>query len=327
MSEPKTPPASRHPGAPRLLLLNAVFPGLGHLVAGRVRWALALAASPVRAQRPDTGEGKVRHRPQLLAGAAWLAARLDSAGVVVIQVGASDASYRAGHIPGARFLPVEAVAAEVGGLSHEFPPAAGLAATFGALGVGDRTRVVLYGDDPGLLAARAWVALDLLGHGDRAAVLDGGLARWRAEGRPLQTAAPRVVARRLTIRGHPDRVVTAAWVRAHRGDPAVLLVDARAGQAFAGPGGHLPGAKNLYWVGALVSPADPVLRPMHVLHETLWKPTGADQPAVRTIVVYCNSGMQASADYFVARYVGYPDVRLYDGSMEEWTRLGYPVER
>ena len=115
-------------------------------------------------------------------------------------------------------------------------------------------------------------------------------------------------------------------MRAHLGDAKVVFVDARSPDQYAGTGaeprsGHLPGAKNLYWTNSLVSSTDPVLQPMHYLHEALWKNVGADQPAVRTVVTYCRTGMQASYDYFVARYVGYPDVRLYDGSMSEWSAL------
>jgi thiosulfate/3-mercaptopyruvate sulfurtransferase len=133
--------------------------------------------------------------------------------------------------------------------------------------------------------------------------------------------------------------VSASWVRAHLGDTTVVFVDARPAEQYLGaepgcpPGqtscgeipaerrGHLPGAKSLFWMGALVSRDDPVLKPMHFLHEELWKPTGADQPGVRTIVTYCRTGMQASHAYFVARYLGYPDVRLYDGSFIEWAAL------
>jgi 3-mercaptopyruvate sulfurtransferase SseA len=70
-----------------------------------------------------------------------------------------------------------------------------------------------------------------------------------------------------------------------------------------------------------------VLAPPGSLHDGLLRPIGADDRGVRTVVTYCHSGMQASFDYFVARYVGYPDVRLYDGSAVEWSALGFPLER
>jgi thiosulfate/3-mercaptopyruvate sulfurtransferase len=291
--------------------------------------AALLLAQPARAQQPDTGDATVRHQRDIVVTAEWLGARLGSAGVVVVHVGQTDSLYRIAHVPGARFLPLSAVATTVAGVPNEFPAPEQLAATFRDLGVGDSARIVLYGDDPGLYAARAWVALDVLGHGGRASVLDGGLTRWMAERRPVTTVVPAAAPRPFTEHWQGDRIVTAAWVRSHLGDRSVLLVDARPADQWSG--GHLPGARSLFWLGALVSRDDPVLRPMHYLHEELWKPTGADQASVRTIVTYCRTGMQASHAYFVARYIGYPDVRLYDGSFSEWTSLtppaSYPVER
>ncbi len=292
--------------------------------------ALLLAfrvAHPAPAQTPH---------PEYVVQTAWLAEHLQLPDVVILHVGRSDDRYRAGHIPGALFLPLSAVAATVGGVANEFPAPEQLAATFRDLGIGDSARIVIYGDDPGLFAARTWAALDLLGRSARAAILDGGLARWTAEHRALETTARTPRPQPFASRWSADRLVPAAWVRAHLGDSAVLLVDARPPEQYAGVetdarSGHLPGARNLYWMNNIVSADDPVLRPMRVLHGELWKSLGADAPPVRTVVTYCRTGLQASYDYFVARYIGYPDVRLYDGSMSEWVSLvpvgDYPVER
>ncbi len=291
--------------------------------------ALLVLAAPARAQQPDTGDARVRHQRQIVVGTEWLAARLADPTVVVIQVGHTDSLYRLGHIPGARFLPIAAVATTVRGVANEFPPPEEMARSFGALGVGDSTRVVLYGDDAGLLAARAWVALDLLGHGATASVLDGGMTRWKSEGRPVTADVPAARPRAFAARWQADRIVDAAWVRSHLQDRSVVFEDARPADQFAA--GHLPGARSLFWMGALVSREDPALKAMHYLHEEFWKPTGADSAGVKTVVTYCRTGMQASHAYLVARYIGYPDVRLYDGSMSEWTSLSpassYPVER
>ena len=156
--------------------------------------ALLALAAPVRAQEPDVGDAKVTHNRGIVVSAEWLAARLDS-GVVVVHVGRDDVAFRAGHVPGARFLALSAVAATVNGVPNEFPAVAQLAAGFRDLGLGDSARVVIYGDDPGILAARTWTALDILGHGGRASVLDGGLMKWRAENRPVETTAglPRIL--------------------------------------------------------------------------------------------------------------------------------------
>ena len=296
-----------------------------------------LAVAPrLLAQAPDRGDAKVRHHPEYVVQSAWLAAHLQAPNVVILHVGHGDDRYRAGHIPGARFVPLSAVATTINGVANEFPAPEQLAATFRGLGVGDSARIVIYGDDPGLLAARVWVALDLLGHSSQAALLDGGLSQWTAEHRAVETEATTPLARPFAVRWRPDGVVTAAWVRSHLADSSVVLVDSRAPDQYAGAesdarSGHLPGAKNVYWMNAIVSAENPVLRPMHELHEGLWKPAGADRASVRTVVVYCRTGMQASHDYFVARYVGYPDVRMYDGSMSEWSALtpaaDYPIER
>jgi thiosulfate/3-mercaptopyruvate sulfurtransferase len=307
-------------------------------IATSVVAVLALAAA-ARAQEPDRGDAKVTHNRGIVVSSEWLAARLDS-GVVVVHVGRSDSAFRAGHIPGARFLPLAAVAAPVGGVPNEFPPAGRLAATFRDLGIGDRSRVVLYGDDPGLLAARAWVALDLLGQGGRASVLDGGMARWRAGNRPVESAVRAVTPQPFAARWQRDRVVNAAWVRAHLRDSAVAFVDARPADQFSGAAepacppapaechqlpparrGHLPRAGNVFWMDQLVPAENSVFRTMHYLHEVLWVPAGADRAPVKTVVVYCRTGMQASHAYLAARYIGYHDVRIYDGSMFDWAYL------
>jgi len=301
--------------------------------------ALLALAAPVRAQEPDLGDAKVSHNRALIVNTDWLAARLDS-GVVVVHVGRDDAAFRAGHVPGARFLPISAVAASINGIPNEFPAVAQLTASFRDLGIGDGARVVLYGDDPGILAARTWTALDVLGHGGRASVLDGGLAKWRAENRPLETTARPVTPAHFTARWQRDRVVTAEWVRAHLQDSAVAFIDARPADQYSGAfeppcppsplechqlpparRGHLPGAGNVFWMNQLVSAQDPTLRPMHFLHEELWVPSGADRAPVKAVVVYCRTGMQASHAYLVARFIGYHDVRIYDGSMFEWAYL------
>lgn len=310
--------------------------------------ALALAGRAA-AQQPDHGDAKVTHNRDILASTTWLASYAGDANIHIVHVGRSDSAYRAGHIPGAVFLPLSAVATTVGRLTNEFPAPAQLLATFRDLGVGDEGTIVLYGDDPGLFAARAWVALDLLGHGNRAAVLDGGLVKWRAENRDVETTVRRPTPRPFTGAWRADRVVTASWVRAHLRDSTVAFVDARPADQFSGAveppcpasqpncpqipadrRGHIPGAGNIYWMNALQSAQNPVVRSMHYLHEELWVPSGTDRDPVQTVVTYCRTGVQASHAYFIARYIGYRDVRLYDGSFLEWSALPtgqYPVQR
>lgn len=301
------------------------------------------------AARHEDGAEEMRHNRHFLVSTESLATRLQQSGTILIHVGRTDSSYLAGHIPGARFLPLAAVGATIDGLPMQFPPAAEMQRAFQGLQIGDSARIVIYGDEP-LLAARAWAALDLLGQAERTALLDGGLVKWRAESRAVETGPvmTTMIFIPFTPRPRGDVIVTAEWVRARLRDSTVLLIDARPAAQFNGEEppcppanpscpqiaearrGHIPGARNLFWMTGLVAANNPVLKPMHELHHMVWQPAGSDDPRIRTIVVYCRSGLQSSHAYFQARYIGYPDVRLYDGSFIEWAALpaeAYPVAR
>jgi thiosulfate/3-mercaptopyruvate sulfurtransferase len=269
----------------------------------------------------------------LLVGTEDLADRLHDRRTVVIHVGLDRASYDAGHIPGARFLALSSIVAERDGAPIELPPADQLESAFEDAGVSDDSRVVLYGDMNGLLAARAFFTLDYLGKTD-AALLDGGIEEWRKEERPVSTAAPSGGRGSLTVHERPSLVVNADWVRERLGnDSTLVLVDARSPAEFTGetPGagvtrpGHIPGAYNIFWRTAMVSDQDPRLRSPEVLSASY---TLVDAAFGDTIVTYCLTGLQASHAYYVARYLRRPVV-MYDGSFVDWSRRGeeYPVER
>lgn len=272
-----------------------------------------------------------RWDPSLLVSAEALARRLNDPRTVIVHVGRDRAEYDQGHVPGARFLALSALVVERDGIPNELPPAEDLRAAFASVGVSDNSRVVLYGDLDGLAAARAFFSLDYLGKTD-AALLDGGLARWRERNHPVSTEAPPPAAGTLTARVRPDVVVDAEWVRARLADTTVALVDARPRAEFTGevPGagverpGHIPGALSIFWRDALVSATDPRLRSPEILHAPY---VLAGVAPGDTLVVYCRTGVQASHAYFVARYLRRPVV-LYDGSFIDWSRRGeaFPVE-
>jgi thiosulfate/3-mercaptopyruvate sulfurtransferase len=268
----------------------------------------------------------------LLVTTDQLARRLNDPRTVIIHVGRDRASYDAGHIPGARFLPLSSLLTEVNGVPNELPPVAQLEAAFEGVGVSDNSRVVLYGDLAGLAAARAFFTLDYLGKTD-GALLDGGLEQWRAENRPLETAPPETRQGSLTVRLRPDVLADADYVRANLGnDSTFVLIDARPEAEFTGqtPGdgitrpGHIPGANHIFWRTALVSETDLRLRSPQVLAAAYTLANAAQRD---TVVVYCRTGVQASHAYFVARYLE-RRVKLYDGSFIDWSRRGeeYPVE-
>lgn len=266
----------------------------------------------------------------LLVSTEWLSDHLDEPGLVLLHVGSDRTVYDRGHIPGARFLPVGAILTERDGVANELPAVAHLDSVFESVGVSDDARVIVYGAP--LAAARAFFTLDYLGHGDRTALLDGGLESWAAESRALSTEAPRAVRGSFTPSPRPERAVDAQWVNEHRSDPAVALLDVRppaqftgaeAGGGVARPG-HIPGAENLFWEETLRSAEHPVLKDPEALRG-MFRAAGVESGD--TVVTYCRTGMQSSFAYFVSRYLGY-ETRLYDGSFMDWSRRDeLPVER
>jgi thiosulfate/3-mercaptopyruvate sulfurtransferase len=268
-------------------------------------------------------------RDSLLVSTTWLAANLSRPDLVILQADHGRGAYEAGHVPGARFASVMDFAAG----DMDLPSADALVAVLQRLGISNQTRVIMYGEPWHL--GRVAVALDYLGHGDRWAVLDGGMAQWRAEGRPVSTDGPPPPS---PTTYHPrvrdDIVVDAAWVRARLNDPRVAIIDARTPGEYAGTAresaprtGHVPGARLLEWAAtyarpaaALADTASPLI-PADRLRR-LFERAGAT--AGRQPVLYCTIGLRAAHLYFVARYLGYTP-RLYDGSWSEWSRSQHPV--
>ena len=261
----------------------------------------------------------------MLISTAALAARLEDPSTVILHVG-SEKDYAAGHVPGARLLTLPDISVTGDrGLRLELPPVEALVAAFGKVGVTDASRIVVYhGTDSIQSATRVWFTLDYLGLGDRAALLDGGLAGWRAEGRPLSTDTPPPVApARFSVKPNPALVVDAAWIQQHAKDSAVDLIDARTPEFYTGtsPGsmpraGRIPGARSVPYPTLLDSNGK--LKPAAELRQAL--------PGGRLAVTYCHIGQQATVPYFVSRYLG-RDVRLYDGSFQDWSmRSELPVE-
>ena len=180
---------------------------------------LSASATSTRQHAPDTS--------RMLVQSNWLAQHLSDRNLVTLHVGAERASYSAGHIPGARFLALGEIAAPRNGIPNQLPPADSLKATFERLGVEDHSRVVIYGDMLGLLAARAYFTLDYLGLGNNAALLDGGLEAWSKENATVKTlpAEPRPTV--LTIHPHPELVIELATLREIVPTRSPLLIDAR----------------------------------------------------------------------------------------------------
>jgi thiosulfate/3-mercaptopyruvate sulfurtransferase len=274
----------------------------------------------------------------VLVPASWLRRHLQDPGLIVLQVGMDDESFSRGHIRGARFAPMDRFHSHAD--PNRLPDPGSIAAALGALGVTNRSRVVIAGDP--LTASIMFVALDYVGLGSRTAILDGGVAAWTAAGGELTQESSPVVPATFTPEVNNDLVVDAAWVLRHRNDRGVVLIDARSRAEYDGTAaeslprrGHLPGARHLNWTETLDPndlgentgehrPPDAArLRPEAELERMLAQ-AGADRSGL--VVTYCTVGMRASHLYFVARHLGYP-ARIYVGSMADWTRdPARPVE-
>lgn len=294
---------------------------------------------PVQAEGQGSDHQKERPRSvrsEMIVSTAWLAAHLNDPKVVVLHVARERAHYENMHIPGARFVGWGEITATRDGVPNELAPVADLQKLFKRLGIGDDARIVLYGDNSGLSAARAYFTLDYLGHAGRAALLDGGLEKWQAERRVISTDTveprparftPRV---RASVVTNLDVVRDLSWTATNLTSSSAVLIDARPMEEYAGTkpgegvprGGHIPGAANVFWMQNVVSRENPALRSVAELRR-LYKEAGVQHGL--TIVTYCRTGAQASHAYFTLKYLGY-DVVMYDGSFFEWSNAeGTPV--
>ncbi|HEY1299105.1 MAG TPA: 3-mercaptopyruvate sulfurtransferase [Stellaceae bacterium] len=276
--------------------------------------------------------------PEALVSTEWLAAHLGDPHVRVLDSSfklpgitpTAREDYNRGHIPGAMFFDIDEVAAPGTELPHMVPSAELFAQKMGALGIGDDDKVVVY-DSAGLSSAgRAWWMLRLFGH-DNVALLDGGLPRWKAEGRPTDSAVPAPAPQHFTARLDPATLRDQAALLANLATRREQVVDARAAARFAGsapeprPGmrsGHIPGSHNLPY-DRLTDPATKELRSGEEL-AALFREAGVDLD--RPVVTSCGSGVTACALAFALHLIGHR-AAVYDGSWSEWGLPGAtPVE-
>lgn len=264
-----------------------------------------------------------------LVSTEWLAARLGAADVRIIdaswympgEAGEGLRDYEAGHIPGAVFFDIDAIADQATDLPHMLPTPEAFAEAAGRLGLSREAEIVIY-DSRGIFSApRVWWSLRTMAF-PKVRVLDGGLPKWRAEGRPLETKTPSPAAAPLPPAFEPALVRDIAAVRSIVENGGAQLVDARAAARFAGeapeprPGlrsGHMPGACNVPWSEILN--ADKTLKSENELRAA-FDAGGVDLSA--PIVTTCGSGVSAALLALGLARLGREDVAVYDGSWTEW---------
>jgi len=277
--------------------------------------------------------------PEALVGTEWLAAHLSDPHVRVVDgsfklpgiTPTAREDYDRVHIPGAVFFDIDDICEPRASLPHMIPSADLFAQKIGALGIGDDDRVVVY-DSAGLSSAgRAWWMLRLFGHHD-VAVLDGGLPKWRAEGRPLDAAAPSPPQRRFTAHFDPSLVRDKRALIENLATRREQVVDARAAGRFDGTApepragmhsGHIPGSRNVPY--ELLT--DPGTRQLKSADELARLFRDAGVTLDRQVVTSCGSGVTACALAFALHLIGHPGAAVYDGSWSEWGLPGdTPVE-
>ena len=261
-----------------------------------------------------------------LVSTVWLADNLGQPDLVAVDASFfmpssgrdAHAEYLAAHIAGARFLDIDELSDKTNPAPHMLPSAGDFGRAMEALGVGRDDRIVVYDNSPLRTAARGWFMLRHIG-AENVAILDGGLQKWSAEGRPVESGEPASRDARFDAAERAGEVVGLADISAGLG---TALIDARGKARFEGsepdprPGvaaGHIPGARNLPF--AALYRDDGTFRSRDEIAQT-FAVAGADPHA--PFVASCGSGVTANSLIFAAHLLGNRATRLYDGSWSEW---------
>lgn len=275
--------------------------------------------------------------PEVLVDTDWVAAHLHDPTVRLVESNEDMLLYDTGHIPGA--IKIDWVTDLNDPITRDYLDRQRFEQLLGARGIGNDTTVVFYGDKNNWWATYAFWVFKLFGHKD-ARILNGGRAKWIAEGRELTTAVPNYPPATYHAPERDDSTIRAfrQQVFEHIGKSNTALVDVRSPQEFSGEkihmpeypqegslrGGHIPTAVNIPWAQA--ANPDGTFKSRDEL-EALYSSQGIVPE--KDVITYCRIGERSSHTWFVLTYLlGYPKVRNYDGSWTEWGNLvGAPIEK
>ena len=274
--------------------------------------------------------------PESLVSTDWVAEHGGDANVRLVEVDVDTAAYEQGHIAGSVGWNWQSQLQQP--VRRDLASKEEIEQLMGGSGIGNDTTVVVYGDNNNWFAAWAFWQLKYYGHAD-ARIMNGGRARWEAEGRPMTTDVPSHAARNYTasegdqsIRAYRDQVlslvnagsVALVDVRAPAEYSGELLAPANLPQEGSQRGGHIPGAANIPWGQAVAE--DGTFKTADALRE-LYDGNGID--GSRETIAYCRIGERSSHTWFVlTQLLGLQNVRNYDGSWTEWGSIvGAPIEK
>jgi thiosulfate/3-mercaptopyruvate sulfurtransferase len=272
-----------------------------------------------------------------LVSTEWLAAHLNDANVKLLDatfklpgvLPLPKDDYLAGHIPRAVYFDVDAVSDHANPLPHMFPSAEQFGRDVGALGIANSDTVVVYDAGGWVAAPRVWWMFLSYGHRD-VRILNGGLKKWRAEGRTVEAGEVRAKPATFKASYDPRRVRSIEAMIANVASRAEQVIDARAADRFEGrapeprPGiraGHIPGALNVPY-NNLFDAATGTMKPLDELKKAF---AGAGVDTTKPIVTSCGSGVSAGVLTLALYRLGIEDTALYDGSWSEWGKADGPA--
>ncbi len=256
----------------------------------------------------------------VLIDPATLQQRLCDPELLVIDL-SSQESYANGHIPGAVWMDPARLQRGSGDIPNKLPTADQLSVLFSELGLSADRHVVAYDDQMGALAGRLIWTLDITGH-HKSSVLNGQLPAWNDAGLALeiQTNQPRPSSFNATI--DPALIADKDYLLQHLGDPDIAIWDARSEAEYKGQnivnalkGGHIPGAIHFEWIQSLTSLNDWRLQDADALRRHL---TQLGLSPDLEVITHCQTHRRSGLTYLVAKALGYPRIRCYDGSWFEW---------
>jgi thiosulfate/3-mercaptopyruvate sulfurtransferase len=281
--------------------------------------SLFLLTNNLKAQKPDN---------RLVSG-EWLQSNLTGSQLRIIDMRADVRDYWAGHIPEAVYLDETALRWPQAGIPGRLIPVEVLGRLLQEIGVTEKTTIIIYTEINNYRATYFAWALDYIKHNNWA-ILDGGFNRWKDENRPVSRDYPQIIRASYKMKINPDEEVRASLEMVKDRDPkTTVLLDVRPPELYSGErgnwkrNGHISGAINIFWASFLKE--DGAWKDLTLLSNNL-REMGITPD--KTIIVSCGQGLMASHTYVTLKYLlKYPEVRLYDGSFNEWSnREDLPVE-
>jgi len=273
-----------------------------------------------------------RHPRTLLVEPHELASELSFGSAILIDFSRDEADYEAAHLPGARYLPADAVFHDTERRLRALRSEGEIQTVFGGIGIAPGDSVVIYDAGNVSYAARLFLLFEIFGHLN-VRVLNGGFFAWRAASLPTESGRTSPKATGYSADSQLHEIVDSEWIAERIGSNDLLLIDVRSqGEHFgtdrrALRGGHIPGSVNIDWQHNLSDGVSLKKRAqLAALYTRLLAPAeapvhaGEDWPASfpKTLVTYCQSGVRAANTYFVLKYLGFPDVRIYLDSWQVW---------